>query len=353
MSTPVVRQQLLRQGEPSIPDHARIRTVEGLKRHLQWAVELEHSTIPPYLCALYSIKDGANTDAAQIIKSVVLEEMLHMTLAANVLNAIGGSPNINHPKFIPEYPTFLPHSDDSFKVHLEMFSKPAIDTFLRIELPAKPTAPAEANKYHTIGQFYEAIELGLKDLTAEKKIFQDHKYRDQVTPEHYYGGGGKVVAVNSLETAMEALNEIMGQGEGADQSIWDGDEAFGEINELAHYFRFNEIHKERRYTAKDTAKSGPTGDPLPVAWHHVYPMQRDPKMKNYPKGSELWNKSYEFNRTYRDLLDKLHDALNGQPELLMQAVVVMYDLKYKAVELMKTPIGDGNETAGPSFEYVK
>jgi hypothetical protein len=30
----------------------------------------------------------------------------------------------------------------------------------------------------------------------------------------------------------------------------------------------------------------------------------------------------------------------------------MYDLKYKALELMNTPIGNG-KTAGPSFEYVK
>jgi len=35
-----------------------ITTVASLRTHLQWALELEHSTIPPYLCALYSIPDG-------------------------------------------------------------------------------------------------------------------------------------------------------------------------------------------------------------------------------------------------------------------------------------------------------
>ena len=35
-----------------------IRTVEDLREHLQWAIELEHSTLPPYLTALYSIRDG-------------------------------------------------------------------------------------------------------------------------------------------------------------------------------------------------------------------------------------------------------------------------------------------------------
>ena len=37
----------------------------------------------------------------------------------------------------------------------------------------------------------------------------------------------------------------------------------------------------------------------------------------------------------------------------MQSVVGMYDLKHQAVELMKIPSGDGEMTAGPSFEYVK
>jgi hypothetical protein len=52
------------------------------------------------------------------------------------------------------------------------------------------------------------------------------------------------------------------------------------------------------------------------------------------------------------LLDELHTALNGKPQRLMQSVVRMYDLKYQAVELMKIPSGDGETTAGPSFEYV-
>ena len=38
-----------------------IATREDLQQHLQWAIELEHSTLPPYLTALYSIKDGSNT----------------------------------------------------------------------------------------------------------------------------------------------------------------------------------------------------------------------------------------------------------------------------------------------------
>jgi len=38
----------------------RITTLESLREHLQWAIELEHFTIPPYLCALYSLDSGRN-----------------------------------------------------------------------------------------------------------------------------------------------------------------------------------------------------------------------------------------------------------------------------------------------------
>ena len=345
------RHQLRRRGKPTIPPKHRIKTLESLQSHLQTALELEHSTIPPYLCALYSIKDGYNVEAAQIIKSVVLEEMLHMILAANVLNAIGGNPSINQKDFIPKYPTFLPHSDKAFSVNLQKFSKQSIKTFLHIERPEKPKAPPEADKYHTIAQFYEAIELGLKDL-SHKEILFNGKVSKQVTPEYYYGGGGEAIPVTNLDSALQALYEITGQGEGVHHTIWDGDDKFGEVKELAHYFRFNEIHKERRYTAKDKLKSEPSGEKLIVHWDQVYPMKPNPKMAGYEQGSPLWRKTYEFNRTYMALLNELHVALNGEPQRLMESVVGMYDLKYKAVELMKIPIGDGELTAGPSFEYV-
>jgi Ferritin-like len=47
-----------------------------LYEHLQAAIELEHSTIPLYLTALYSIQPNSNREVAEIIFSVVREEML-------------------------------------------------------------------------------------------------------------------------------------------------------------------------------------------------------------------------------------------------------------------------------------
>lgn len=53
-----------------------IDTVDDLREHLLVAIEVELSTIPPYLYAMYSIEDQSS-EAALLIRSVVVEEMLH------------------------------------------------------------------------------------------------------------------------------------------------------------------------------------------------------------------------------------------------------------------------------------
>jgi Mn-containing catalase len=47
---------------------------------------VELSTIPPYLCALYSVIDRS-TAAAKAVRDVAVEERLHMALVANLMNA--------------------------------------------------------------------------------------------------------------------------------------------------------------------------------------------------------------------------------------------------------------------------
>ena len=333
-----------------------IRNITELRSCLQTAIELEHSTIPPYLCALYSIKEGTNQAASAIIRSVVVEEMLHMLLAANILNAIGGKPKINAKNFIPAYPGSLPDSDDSFIINLAKFSKETIEVFLRIEKPAHSKAHPKAKGYHTIGQFYEALMIGLEYVNdhTEGGIFTTDKeqQKKQITPEHYYGSGGEVVPVYTIKDARLAIEEIVGQGEGIDDTINDSDEKlFGQGIEYAHYFRFNEVLEEKMYTEQDTPKSGPTGERLPVDWDAVLDMKTNPKIADFKDQPELLEKARSFNRTYTSLLNNIHEACNGQPEQLMKGIGLMYQLKYKATELMNIPYKDKGLMAGPTFEY--
>ena len=123
-----------------------ISSVESLQQHLQTAIELEHSTLPPYLCALYSLKDGSNEEARAVLQSVALEEMLHLTLAANILNAIGGTPVLDSPRLMPGHPTTLPHSDGSVILSLRPFSREAVEGFMAVERPAPIDAVPEGRE---------------------------------------------------------------------------------------------------------------------------------------------------------------------------------------------------------------
>jgi CDGSH-type Zn-finger protein len=334
-----------------------ITTVDSLRRHLQWAIEIEHGTLPPYLCALYSIKEGTNQEPAEVVHSVFMEEMLHLTMAANILNAVGGTPKIDTPSLLPKFPTYLPHSNRAFEVPLLKFSPEAIDVFLQIEKPGEHDGLPEDNKFETIGQFYEAIEVALKHLAeklGEEALFCGDPDR-QVTDAIYYGGSGRIVTVTDLASALRALEEIVEQGEGLQhQEVWDGDRDMfhPEREEVAHYFRFMEIASGRRFALGDTPQSGPTGEVFEVDWDGVWNMRPNPRSADYPSGSEQRRALDEFNHAYTGVLHLLDECFNGSPSMLLVATGEMYALKEQAVELMQMPSGDGETTVGPAFEYV-
>jgi CDGSH-type Zn-finger protein len=335
-----------------------IESLDDLRLHLQGAIALEHATIPPYLCALYSIVPGTNEDAVDVLTSVFVEEMLHMALAANLLNAVGGSPRIAEPGFVLEYPTSLPHSDESFKVPLARFSPEAVATFMRIERPEAAGAPAEADRFETIGQFYRAIEDALRrlcDSLGEPAVFSGDPAR-QVTAESFaYGGAGRVVPVYDLASALAAVDEIEEQGEGLKHAeIWDGDRDMfhPERDEVAHYFRFDQLARGRRYRRGDTPQSGPTGGPVEVDWSCVHPVVDNPRLSDFEPGSPARAKAEEFARLYSQTLRTLERALTGEPARLNDAVSQMMEIRDRTQDLAATPVGDGSRHAGPVFGYV-
>lgn len=336
---------------------AGITTLDDLRAHLQWAIELEHATLPPYLCALYSLEPERNPEAVEVVGSVFAEEMLHLLLAANLLNAVGGAPVLDAPHLLPSYPHPLPHGDGSLRIGLHPFGTTALDQFLRIESPAWPGAPTQPDGYATIGQFYAAIEDGMQSLCrelGERAVFVGDTAR-QIPGVHIGHAGGRAIAVRDLASALDALGEIVEQGEGAGRTeVWDGDHVVlhPERDEVAHYFRFVELKVGRRFRAGDTPRSGPTGDALVVDLDGVLPMRPNPRTADYPVGSAVREAQDEFNYTYCELLRQLEQALNGSPTRLGPAVGTMFKIRDQAQALMRMPTGDGATTAGPTFEYV-
>jgi hypothetical protein len=235
-------------------------------------------------------------------------------------------------------------------VNLLPFSTQALETFRSIERPATDCAAPEPHRFHTIAQFYQAVMDAFVKLSRTENIFTG-KLERQVDSSYYYGGGGEAFPIIDLESATTALRLIVFEGEGIQQTIWDGDDVLlGESKELAHYFRFDELYKGRRYADGDTPSSGPTGEPLLIDYDAILPMKPNPRAEDYPVGSELQAMTEEFNRSYSTLLLQLQESFNGQPATLVRSVQTMLELRYRAIALMHVPV-DEQHTAGPAFEW--
>jgi hypothetical protein len=341
----------------------QIATVEDLRAYLQVAMQLEHATIPPYLTALYSMHPATNADAYKVIRVVAVEEMLHLTLAANLLNAVGGEPDLNVDGFVPLYPCHLPDGEEDFEVGTRAFSRETIESFLKIERPASaddrryvsrdrsgrallPGVDAHADDLHffSIGEFYGEIGEGLQRLHAElgDALFSGDPAR-QVGPQYYYSGGAAVVEVTDAASAAAAMRVISEQGEGLGGGIFD------EEGELAHYYRFEQLLLGRYYQPEDRPGS-PSGPTLDVDWEAVYPIVDDADFALYTEAGELLDAITAFSAAYGDFLARLTDAFRGRPELLLPAVADMFRIKELASQIMRNPMpGRPGDNAAPIF----
>ncbi|HEX9964884.1 MAG TPA: ferritin-like protein [Allosphingosinicella sp.] len=317
---------------------------------LQSAIKLEHATIPLYLYALYSLDRGKNPEIAAILESVVVEEMLHMTLSSNVLNALGGSPAINDPDFIPTYPGALPGGVESqLTVHLAPFSMSdpvdQLGTFLTIEAPEHPLVlSAVEDETVTIGKFYDKLSAAIAALGdgAFLNPSPNQVGRDLMRES---------VVVTDVATAQLAIRTIVDQGEGTSTSPV---EVFG--TGYAHYYRFMQIRKGHLLMPVEGGGPAPedkyayTGDPVPFDPAGVYAVPVDPG--GYPSGSAAAFFNDSFNYTYTSLLNALHQLFNGDnsQDRMNEAIGLMMSLKGQAKGMM-SGIPDPAQLVGPSFEY--
>lgn len=123
---------------PCAGDEKQDFTIHLLRQHLQTALEIEHATIPTYFTALATIKDNYNTEVQDIFRQILIQEMLHLALAANLLNAVGGEPVLFSENFIPLYPTRIPGGlMPQLQVPIEKCTIALIaDIFMAIEQPS-------------------------------------------------------------------------------------------------------------------------------------------------------------------------------------------------------------------------
>ena len=324
---------------------------------LQAATELEHATIPPYLCGYFTLKPGTNADAAAIIRSVVIDEMLHLTIAGNLMVALGGKPVLNKPDFVPDYPGNLPMGiADHLQVRLRKCSVDQVrDVYMKIEEPEVPidipVVAAFVPEFGTIGAFYQSLSQKIQDLGQSIFIGDPSQ---QVVATRWFPDPDKMFPITDVATAVKGISLIIDQGEGTTTSPFDGSGA------PAHYYRFQEIVVGRRLV--EMPGTNPPfafgGDPVVLDPAGVWDMDDDPRIDKYRPGSQSRRMAEQFNYSYTLLLNSLHQAFNGTPASLDHAMGLMYELRLLAHQVLSTSAvwADPTRTTvaqtGLSFEYV-
>lgn len=152
-----------------------------LHRHLQFAAGLEAWTIPYYMSAMFSIV-SRSAPAYQLIQSVVHQEMLHLQLVANIANAYGFSPVLGAETFSYERTT-VPHLNFAldpdnptkmftpYSAEIGPLDELRINGMCLVEYPEwatgeKPVYCEHATEYGSIGEFYDAVEYGARQLAS-------------------------------------------------------------------------------------------------------------------------------------------------------------------------------------------
>ena len=312
---------------------------ETPEENLQLGLRVELAVLPPYLYALWSIRparEGASpaaVQAADSIRSVVYEEMLHVALAGNLLRALGAAPVTTNPMI---YPGPLPgHTTDpryQYTVHLGPLSAAAVATFMKIERPDWVKPAADAVTWITIADLYEKVRQQLKGLGPNR--FRGGRQLDVGANP----GPGQMIQVRDFPSASLAIDTIIDQGEGHRPTADTLKGMTDDDHEVAHFYQFEQISQ---YFADNCIGAG-----------DVYPVVEDPDPAMYTAAQQKANAA--FNQTYSDLLDSLeHMWASGTPRVFGVPTDLMSRLGHLAAEMRALgPIKDGVHLAGPTFEYL-
>jgi Ferritin-like len=327
----------------------RIEKIEDAVDLLQMAIKLEFSTLPPYLYALYSIRPGTNAEASSRIKAVSIQEMGHMCLACNILNALGSNPVIAAPR----YPGPLPGGitgggKEPLIVHLLPFSKDAMAQAMAIEEPEEGEIPFPHEKllaaaeptFITIGQFYNYLDSYLKTLSPSHWS----KGRNQIDDSQFLQG--EVFAVHGYADAHCAITRIVSEGEGHKKNPLDFQ------GEVSHFYRFGEIFYDQVLTKAQNDLGYAWTGTLGVDWNAVYPAIADPASHDFSKDPPAAQKAQDqCDEAFTRVVQELQRAVTGEIGRLGNAVRAMFDLRTAAKHALTAPLAVPSQVAGPSFCY--
>lgn len=306
--------------------------MSDLVNGVQVAVELELSTLPPYLCGVWSIDDGGTSEARTLLGGVIQEEMLHMGLMCNMLAGLGGTFDITP----PIYPGGLPGGvRPDLTVSLTGLTTDQVgNVFMGIELPEDGPITA-ADPGPTIGSFYDCIAAAIEAL--QPSFDETHQLDGiQIGPEE---GFNVVYKIGSVADALRAIEEIKEQGEGTSQSP----DAVDEGGELAHYYRFGELFNGKEFVQGPDGTWSYSGPDVP--WPSVFPVVAVPA-GGWP--DPVPPEMTEFRAAFASLLTDLQNAFTGKGtfDAAYNDMVALHNL---AGTIVQTPLPGGGGNYLPDF----
>lgn len=342
---------------------------------LQSALQLEFATIPTYLSAAFSLA-SSNRKISDLILRAAVEEMLHMTAVANLMNAIGIAPDII--AAVPNYPHHLTVLDPPLKLDLRSFSFDLVENlFMQIEAPEDPidfpSVTAAADLPRTIGQFYagiiDIIETdkipGLFD-NAVRDAYKQREARPRFKQMAYLNNNdnGRYLLKPEIDfritdkvTAVRHLSWVVDQGEGSaplDPLTSEG--------LPGHYYRFESIIKSRFLVKDENAQPlgySFSGGDLPFDPAGVHEFRTNAKTADYGAVPAVQESMQGFNESYSSMINSLHQAFNcpaeDQQEQAMAAYIdalaSMRNMPNQATSIIRNA-KDNNVIAGVPFEFT-
>jgi len=350
-----------------------IKSRDQLMFMLCEAATLEHMIMCQYLFASFSLKRSVSEGVTpeqlnsikkwdRVISGVAEQEMLHLSLANNLLTSIGGSPFFGRPNF-PFGSRYFP---SNVRLVLLPLNETSLRHFLFLERPEAMSIEdvpgfqtvmggpvggkivPEGQEFATVGQLYRGIEEGFRYLAeayGEKQLFIGNAH-DQATEEYY--GWKELTAVTDLASAQKAINEIITEGEGA-RGDW----------KEAHFGKFLSILDE--YT--EAKRQDPGFEPARPA---LAAFVRPPGDVTAPELiddeltaaiADLFNASYE-------LLLQVLTRFFLQVDTPKEGLMVLSDVSVKMMVTVIRPLGvlmtalpigrhRPGLTAGPTFEMYQ
>jgi hypothetical protein len=386
-----------------------LTTREDLINTLHLAAELEHNLMCQYLFAAYSMKRATSEglDEVQLEKTrgwgalmtlVARQEMEHMGLALNLLSAIGGTPYFRRPNF--------PQRKDHYgklgiKSELTRFSKETISRFQDFESPHPPPGPefcstrgisreelraqllapqvftqrdasARASRakneppreieFTSVQDLYQSLATGFVIVTeriGEKSLFiGDVNAEIWGGPGTPYGEGSMddlnqygldLIQVSNLHTALDAIVEIIEQGEGI--------RAPPDYIEHTHYCIYTSILEEMQDEKRSFEAARPVvRNPL-TRMHPDITAPREVNIITRPETREI---ACVFNLTYELMLMMMLFLYGSGRKTKHEAVGLMNAIFFPLMTMFIRPLSevltllpafkDKRGNAGPGFE---